>query len=41
MYFMANEDSVIYVGVEIDVGVIRIGFMNLIELLNISSLSNR
>lgn len=34
-YFMANEDSVISVGVEIDVGVIRIGFMNLIgELIS-------
>lgn len=34
-YFMANEDSVISIGVEIDVGVIRIGFMNLIgELIS-------
>lgn len=37
-YFMANEHSVLFIGVEIDVGVVRAGLMNLIgELIVIRS----
>ncbi|KON66670.1 hypothetical protein AKG34_25410 [Peribacillus butanolivorans] len=37
-YFMANEHSVIFVGIEIDVGVVRVGLMNLIgELIIVRS----
>lgn len=35
-YFVANEQSVVFVGVEIDVGVVRIGLMNLIGELFIT-----
>ncbi|QFK71964.1 ROK family transcriptional regulator [Pradoshia sp. D12] len=41
-YFMANENSVVFVGVEIDVGIVRAGLMNLIgELIVVRSFQTK